>query len=254
MRHYSSGGFGPRTRGGPSKARRSIYRVGRIRTNVYIDGFNLYYGSLKGGPHKWLDIDALFAALLPRNDIRKIRYFTARVEARSNDPDLPVRQDTYLRALASRPKVEVHFGSFMSNCVRAPIVEQDAVGRPIKQNGKPVVALKPNGTAKMEWVHKSEEKGSDVNLASYLLRDAFKGECECAVIVSNDSDLLTPIRIAREECGLTIGLILPRPNGSMALKQLAHFQKPLRAHALAASQFPEAFNDSVGTVSKPAGW
>ena len=32
----------------------------RMRTtNVYVDGFNLYYGCLKGTPHKWLDLDAL---------------------------------------------------------------------------------------------------------------------------------------------------------------------------------------------------
>jgi len=106
----------------------------------------------------------------------------------------------------------------------------------------------------MEWVQKTEEKGSDVNLASYLLRDAFLKECECAVVVSNDSDLLTPIKIAREECGLKIGLILPRANGSLELKRLAHFQKPLRDHFLAAAQFPNKFADAIGTVTKPVAW
>jgi len=43
-------------------------------------------------------------------------------------------------------------------------------------------------------VIKTEEKGSDVNLATHLLHDAHRGWFEAAVIVSNDSDLLEPIK------------------------------------------------------------
>jgi len=32
-----------------------------LRTRVYIDGYNLYYGCLKNSPHKWLDVRALLA-------------------------------------------------------------------------------------------------------------------------------------------------------------------------------------------------
>ena len=35
-----------------------------MRTFVYVDGFNLYYGALKGTPWKWLDLPALFAKVL----------------------------------------------------------------------------------------------------------------------------------------------------------------------------------------------
>jgi hypothetical protein len=31
---------------------------------VYVDGFNLYYGALKGTKYKWLDLKALFSAVL----------------------------------------------------------------------------------------------------------------------------------------------------------------------------------------------
>jgi hypothetical protein len=48
-------------------------------TYVYVDGFNLYYGALRGTPHRWLDIGAFCDLLLPKNDVRKVRYFTARV-------------------------------------------------------------------------------------------------------------------------------------------------------------------------------
>jgi hypothetical protein len=73
-----------------------------LLTNVYIDGFNLYYGCLKGTPHKWLDLDALCRRLLPKHRIGRIRYFTAIVSARPNDPSGPDRQRIYLRALESR--------------------------------------------------------------------------------------------------------------------------------------------------------
>jgi uncharacterized LabA/DUF88 family protein len=106
----------------------------------------------------------------------------------------------------------------------------------------------------MEWVHKSEEKGSDVNLASFLLRDAFMGDCECAVVVSNDSDLLAPIRIAKMDCRIVVGLITPRASGSAELRQLANFQKQLRPHHLAAAQFPLNLTDKHGTIHKPRNW
>ena len=83
-------------------------------THVYIDGFNLYYGLLKGTPYKWLDLERFCDQLLPRNTVRKIYYFTAKVDARPNDPDQPTRQQAYLNALAASPRVEIHLGTFMS--------------------------------------------------------------------------------------------------------------------------------------------
>lgn len=64
-------------------------------TIVYIDGFNLYYGAVKGTRYKWLDLEALCRRLLPKDNIAQIRYFTAQVSARrrptatSTSADLP---------------------------------------------------------------------------------------------------------------------------------------------------------------------
>src|SRR5207247_721364 len=74
-----------------------------VRTNVYIDAFNLYYGCLKGTPYKWLDLEALCRILLPKNDVIHIKYFTARISAQPHDPSKPTRQQTYLRALDTLP-------------------------------------------------------------------------------------------------------------------------------------------------------
>ena len=49
-----------------------------MRTFVYVDGFNLYYGALKGTAIKWLDLVALFKTVLqPHHDILTVKYFTA---------------------------------------------------------------------------------------------------------------------------------------------------------------------------------
>lgn len=82
-----------------------------LRTIVYVDGFNFYYGAVKGTPWKWLDPVALFSKVLsPRNRLVKVKYFTARVQPTPSDPDVQVRQDIYLRALnAHCPLIELYF-------------------------------------------------------------------------------------------------------------------------------------------------
>ncbi len=92
-----------------------------------------------------------------------------------------------------------------------------------------------------------------MNLAAHLLRDAYRGACKCAVVISNDSDLLTPIRMAKADCGLFFGVAPPRPQGKAELKALADFIKTPRPHHLASSQFPDPLQVPTGFVHKPAG-
>jgi hypothetical protein len=101
-----------------------------MRTNVYIDGFNLYYGCLKGTTHKWLDLAAFCQASFPppRNQINRIRYFTAHVNARPNDPQQPLRQQTFLRALRTIPHLSVHLGSYLEKPTRMPLHPPPATG------------------------------------------------------------------------------------------------------------------------------
>ena len=133
-----------------------------MRTRVYLDGYNFFYACLKGSPHKWLDVHRLAVEQLPRNHIDKVRYFTARVSARPHDPAQPQRQETYLRALATVPDIEVHFGHFLTHEVTMPDAAEWRAGR-----FKPVRVIK------------TEEKGSDVNLASHLLMDAADNLFRC---------------------------------------------------------------------------
>ena len=89
-------------------------RRAAMRTFAYVDGFNLYYGALRGAPWKWLDLTALFAKILqPHHDILKVKYFTARVSDTPADQSKPQRQDVYLRALLRyRAEVEEYYGHF----------------------------------------------------------------------------------------------------------------------------------------------
>ena len=103
-------------------------------------------------------------------------------------------------------------------------------------------------------VIKTEEKGSDVNLASHLLLDAFRKDCEAALVISNDSDLLEPIRIVRREFGMPVGVASPHARPSQVLLKEASFFRSIRAGALRSSQFPATLADAVGSFTKPPSW
>jgi uncharacterized LabA/DUF88 family protein len=208
-----------------------------MNTFVYIDGFNLYYGAVKGTPYKWLDIHRLCQLLLPKNRILKIRYFTALVTARPGDPDQPNRQQIYLRALKTIPRLEIIYGHFLEHEVKMPL------------------AGSPPGKPKYARVIRTEEKGSDVNIAAHLINDGYKGSYRVAILVTNDSDLVEPIKIVRNELKLSVGVLNPRPaSPSHELQKFATFVKPIRKGALAASQFPAVLKDSTGTFHKPPIW
>jgi len=207
-----------------------------IRTNVYIDGFNFYYGALRKTPYRWVNIRRLCELLLPKNTVVEIKYFTARVRAQPGDPDQPVRQQLYLRALATLPSVSIHYGHFLSHEVTMPLV------------------VAPGQRQTYARVMKTEEKGSDVNLATHLLHDAHMGRFEIAVVVSNDSDLLEPIRIVRGQLGKKVGILNPHPKPSRALLPHTDFIKQIRPGVLGASQFPAKMTDAHGTFTKPAKW
>ena len=103
-------------------------------------------------------------------------------------------------------------------------------------------------------VVKTEEKGSDVNLATHLLSDGYKGEYEVGVIISNDSDLVEPVRIITQELNLQVGILNPHSRRSRELSQYATFYKRIRPGVLAASQFPPIMTDATGKFHKPPVW
>ena len=209
----------------------------KMRTFVYVDGYNLHFGALRRTPYRWLDLQKLCQLMLvAHNRIDKIKYFTAYVTQRPQDPLQPARQQAYLRALKTIHHLEVILGHFLTHEVNMPLA-----GTPVGQAMKYVKVLK------------TEEKGSDVNLATHLVHDAHLDRFDLAVIVSNDSDLLEAVKIVK---GLRkqVGVLNPHPNPSRVLLREATFMKPIRQGPLSASQFPGQIADATGTIHKPPGW
>jgi uncharacterized LabA/DUF88 family protein len=204
-----------------------------VRACVYVDGFNLYYGALKNSPYKWLNIARLCQIMLPHDSIQQIKYFTALVNPRPKDPNQLTRQQIYLRALETIPRLEIVYGHFLTHEISMPL------------------APPKTGYAK---VIKTEEKGSDVNLALHLLTDGFRNQYDIAVIVSNDSDLLLPIQFVKKELGKMIGILNPQQHPSKVLIANADFIKNIRQGVLSKCLFPETLIDSKGKFSKPRSW
>ena len=214
-----------------------------MKTILYIDGFNLYYSALKDTPLRWLNPLALASAMFPRNQIVASKFFTAKVTPLPRDPHQPERQQAYWRALRTLPKLEIIEGDFRTRIVRAK-----------------VVAPPPNTIE----IYKTEEKGSDVNLGAHLLMDGFLGKYDAAIVITGDSDLVTPIRMAREHLRKPVGVLNPQrlsgPNSrperkSAGLQKASSFYKNgVTWNQLTKAQFPNPLSDIHGNFHKPSSW
>jgi uncharacterized LabA/DUF88 family protein len=241
-----------------------------MQVGVYIDGFNLYYG----GRHccgrgaagwRWLDVRSLVASRLPaawtNASVTRLVYCTARVSG-VEDPSAPRDQDRYLRALKLSGTVDqIEYGNFVIRVRHSPLVTASKKGKPmIVQSRWPVMVKDaartevPDARFIVSHLHR-EEKGSDVNVATHLMRDVFERQVEAVVVVSNDSDLKLPIAAARER--LPVGIITPssqRLAGDLAFAVDdgvgSHWQANLNAQDFFDHQLP----DPVGPVAKPEGW
>lgn len=212
------------------------------RAHVYIDGFNLYYQRLRGTPYKWLNVEELAKKLFPSLDVALVKYFTARVKPSVFDPGVEQRQDVYLTALRTCGRTEVIEGSYQSHPKRLPRAKDFFAGQM-----KPVEVIV------------SEEKGSDVNLASHLLLDACQGKFDVAAVITNDSDLTTPVKMVTGELGKQVVLVSPlkpkskrRPNRSLV--DAATSQKTIRNGVLRSSLLPDPVPHPRLRIVKPPRW
>ncbi|HEY8508299.1 MAG TPA: NYN domain-containing protein [Steroidobacteraceae bacterium] len=195
-----------------------------MRTAIYIDGFNLYYW-LKPLPYRWINLRELALRAITKPDkpapnLVALKYFTARVRDTADDPRKSTRQDVYIQALkATIPELSIYYGEFRRKMKLMPRV---------MYNG---------GVGPMVHVWHTEEKGSDVNLAVELLNDAWADLYDVAIVVSNDSDLVRAVRLARAR-GKIIGALVRGDAEVNSLKSEATFIARLKAKHLFPSLLP----------------
>jgi uncharacterized LabA/DUF88 family protein len=206
----------------------------RPRANVYVDGFNLYYGALRGSPHRWLNLERYFVALRQADDVHRIHYFTARVSPVSST------QDTYLRALMTLPRVNIIEGKFKNREIRCRVSACTHAG------SRTVIV--------------PTEKRTDVNIALQMLDDAYQERCDTLVVVSGDSDLVPALEMVKSRCSNKRLVVYvptrdPRRGAAAELRNAADVNRSLPLALLAKAQFPGLVPDGRGgTILRPPGW
>nr|DAF74573.1 MAG TPA: NicB-like protein [Caudoviricetes sp.] len=210
------------------------------RVIAYIDGFNLYYCSLKGTPHKWLDLVKLCESMLqPDDELIAVNYFTAKISTNRGDPAKALRQRIYIEAISLNPKINIIYGQFSTHKTQMPLAKEWEKGR-----------------IKTVEVIKTEEKGTDVNLAVQMVADAKDDKFDYALLFSNDSDMAYAVKIAVKDCGKMVGLFVDRHATSFpSLKKNVLHIKKLTPTIFASNQLPDKIITTEGrTINKPAEW
>ena len=199
----------------------------------YIDGFNLYFGLKARGwkRYYWLDPVALVSRLIrSEQHLVALHYFTARIrDSRGNAEDAK-RQTTYLDALATLDRLEIHEGHFLEKI------------RECRRCGN-------------RWPD-YEEKMTDVNIATRMLVDAHEDRFDTAILVSADSDLVSPVSEIRDRfpAKRVIAAMPPRRHShDLAMAAHGHFQ--IGEQKIRKSQLPEAIpTDTNFVLRRPETW
>jgi uncharacterized LabA/DUF88 family protein len=226
--------------------------IGTAKTAIYIDGYNLYYGRLRGTPFKWLDVVTLFRTLLDQRDqnetIGCVKFFTAPALATfATHGNASVEaQHAYHRALQV-----LHGDRFALVCGNH---SYDRAGSLLPAY-LPGVAFDRTNRVRV-W--RLEEKRTDVNLALSMYRDACKGLYERMVLVSNDSDAEPALAAIREDFPqIQLGVVMPirpptREGGprrqSGSLSRHAHW---MIGHLTDAQLLDAQLGDTIPTKKKP---
>lgn len=230
-----------------------------METRVYIDGYNFYYGRLKGTHFKWLDYYTLFNDYLllrngvgnPRLSNGAIKFFTAPIQPRvAMDAKSVSDQQTYHSALNKYlgERIQIINGYYDVSQYNAKLVDG---------------AKEPRECEEVK-VWKIEEKQSDVNVAVHSIYDALiDPTIEQVVFVSNDTDILPAmlkLKEYRENTGrkLIIGLVIPRKDLRTANQSLInvsdwHIPK-IEDSELKNSQLPNRIVVGKKPAFKPSSW
>lgn len=234
-----------------------------LRTRIYIDGYNLYYGCLKGTHLKWLDLLALFEkGVLPSvtatvdghtlaSELQPvaIKFFTAPIlEQAAKSSDSIQCQEQYHAALKKHQpgRVETIKGYYSITKARAKVID-------------PLDPKKWPRDCQTTDVWKLEEKQTDVNLALHAVKDALLGDIEHIVIVTNDTDIAPALDMIRANTKAVVGLVIPTtdhervPNADLV--KYAHWVRTHITEAeLKAAQLPRVIAGGKRPAIKPNSW
>lgn len=225
-----------------------------MKTIVYIDGYNFYYGLLKHTPYKWLDFYRLFSqhiipGITPEADVIEVKFFTANILAKfaSKGQQAASSQNIYHNALlaTSLDKITIIKGYYSS------------------EQSKPMVYANPPDKSNRTQIWKIEEKQTDVQMALHIYRDASMGHCEQIVVCTNDTDLVPSMTIVKSDFPhVQIGAVIPikQDNVRPANKGIRHISDWSRQYILdkelKASQLPDVIPkpNGRGVYTKPKHW
>ena len=143
------------------------------RVIVYVDGFNFYYGLKKNPAWKkyyWLDLVKFFEMFMkPDQELIAVKYFSARPD----DEGKSRNQNAMFQANKENSKFQLILGKYLQ---------------------KEIKCFKCGYTIKTH-----EEKESDVRIATQIVSDVYRNNCDISIVVSADSDMVPAVEIAIEE-------------------------------------------------------
>lgn len=197
---------------------------------VYIDGFNLYFGLIEKGWRKylWLDLKKFAnSLLLPDQTLFHTKYFTSRI---TKPISKQRRQSLFIDALDTLSDFSIFYGRYQAqirtceNCGFTSFI--------------------------------SNEKKTDVNIATEMMVDAFQNSFDTAILVSADADLTAPIvAIRRLFPQKTIVVAFPPKRDSYELRTVASTHYFIAEHNFRNNLLPEVVRTASGfELKQPDKW
>jgi uncharacterized LabA/DUF88 family protein len=204
-----------------------------------IDGLNVYHsikdalahGKIQHG--KWIDYATLCRSFVPlfgrQATLGRVHYFSA-LATHIPDPGLVARHQRLIKVLEATG-VHVVLGNFKSKTVLCQ------------------AQCKQSFTT-------HEEKETDVNIALGLVSAFMSGECDVAVIMSGDTDLVAAVVTAKSLFpSAQVAIAFPYGRKNRHFDRIADRTFKVSSNLYEKYQIPDPFVLPDGTaLSKPAKW
>ena len=144
----------------------------------------------------------------PNQDLIAVKYFSARPK----DPDKNARQYAFFQANKENPKFNLILGKFLSKSITC------------RNCGN--------------IIHTFEEKETDARIATQIVSDAYEKNCDVAIVVSADSDMIPAVELAKA-AGMNVFIYFPPNHYSSNLSTLGN------GNPIQMSRFESRFRQSI---------